>query len=322
MAYLFLTDLLRQVANVLQPAHGGTGSTHGEARLVIEAYNRTAGDLPLYTIVEWATSIAKGIDAVATRNSPSVLGVVVGHYQGGILVEADAPAGAPVAVQTAGIAKMLIESAVTAGEYACAAATAGSIYSSPYLGPGAIGIVLQNADIGQGITEVEVQFPLSGSGSLAGAPLGVWTMVTKAADQSRNSTVGSGTTLNDDTELYFATASGTVYAFEGLLIIDSPAGGGTPNFKMAMIDTAADVTAVSMLSTGTSLAGSPAGISFSTMGGVTAPFGTRTWKLAVTFRGHVVGAGGTLKLQWAQNVGNANNIYVRAGSFIRYRVVA
>jgi hypothetical protein len=159
-----LLDLFRQVAGILQPAHGGTGSTYGEQRLVQRCFNSTGADLPLYTLVGLSFGANDTrVVAMATLDSTKVLGSVVGYFDGQQLVEADCPDGYEAMVQTAGIVRVLIESTVTRGQYAFAAATDGTMYSSATAAAGAFGLIVDSAATGAGHTYARVQMPLTAS---------------------------------------------------------------------------------------------------------------------------------------------------------------
>lgn len=163
--YAALLDLLRQVANVLQPGHGGTGSRYGEGRTVVKALNSTGADLEVGSLVQ-PTFGANDLRVakVASANSKTVLGVVVGYYAGdGQLIEEDAPDGFEVAVQTAGVASVLIDSTVTRADYAFSSTTAGKMVSSSSAGVGAFGVVVDSADTGAGATTARVFMPVTGS---------------------------------------------------------------------------------------------------------------------------------------------------------------
>lgn len=185
-----LVDLLRQVKNVLLPINGGNGSTYGEQRAVVKGLNSTGSSIPLYTLVEFtfATNTVK-VRPATTLNSPDVVGVVVGYFDGDeIVVEAAAPDGSEVAVQTVGVVLVLIESAVTRGEYAFAAATDGTIYSSATAAAGAIGRVIESADIAN-IAYARVAIPLTAQPVIsASASFG-----TPSLTLSTSNAAGSGT---------------------------------------------------------------------------------------------------------------------------------
>jgi len=188
-AYSFLTDVLRQVTNILQPAHGGTGHLYGSSVLIVEGQNDTGADLPVGTLVQW-TGFRRKVKAVTALDSTHVLGVVRGYFDTTSgLVEADAADGARVAVQTVGVCEVLIESAVTADEYAFAAATDGTAYSSATLATGAWGRFLGSADTGNGDTTGLVYLMATGAGGGGGST----TFGTPALTFSTSNAAGSGT---------------------------------------------------------------------------------------------------------------------------------
>lgn len=145
-AYSMLTDMLRQVANILQPGHGGTGHDHGSEWLLARGINSTGATIARRNIVQLtgATNAAK-VSKVTATNSTHVLGVCVGYYDGdGQLIEADCPDGYEMAIQIGGEAECLIESAVTRDEFAYSAATDGKITSSAAAGSGAFGRIVDS----------------------------------------------------------------------------------------------------------------------------------------------------------------------------------
>lgn len=195
MAYLFVTDLLRQVRNILQPAHGGTGDTYGRERVAVRGINTTGADLPLWTLVRMqagANTPTPKVIAVDALDSESVLGVVVGYFDGSEFVEDDAPDHYEVAVLTMGIVRILIESAVTRGEYAYAAATDGTIYSSSTLTTGAFGRIVTSADTGNGDTYAWVMLPITNGGGGGGG--GGGSFGTPALTLSTSNAGGSAST--------------------------------------------------------------------------------------------------------------------------------
>jgi hypothetical protein len=153
--------------------------------------------------------------------------------------------------------------------------------------------------------------------TLTDAENNAWdTVIKKSIDES----VSASVTLQNDDELFFATASGGVYEFEFYLIYASPVGGGTPDFKFV---TGEDATTrgVMALPSGyistTDTIGSPT----SAFCNQTATFaiGTAATNRVARVHGWYVGNGGTFRLLWAQNTSNANPTIVRAGSLLRYR---
>lgn len=172
---MYLLDLVNRVAGVLQPSHGGTGSTHGEQRTVQKCLNSTGASIALYAVVEYTFATnAKKVRKVTALDAPNVLGVCVGYYDGTGLVEAACPDGREMAVLTAGTTPILIESAVTRGEYAFAAATDGTIYSGATAATGALGYIVTSANTSTGATTAVVTLPataaLGGGGATFGTP--------------------------------------------------------------------------------------------------------------------------------------------------------
>lgn len=138
------------------------------------------------------------------------------------------------------------------------------------------------------------------------------TLIVKASDES----VTSSTTLQDDDELTATTISGTAYELEAFLIYASPAGAGTPDFKVAIGE---DSTRRGALH----------GVGLQTTDGIAdtavwpdltgTGWGTAATDRALHLTGWFVGNGGSLKIQWAQNTSNGNPTIVRAGSTLRLR---
>lgn len=175
MGYLFVTDLLRAVRNVLQPAHGGTGDGYGRERVAVKGLNSTGSTIPLWTLVQLSgTTNTPKVKPVTALDSEHVLGVCVGYFDGFTFVEDDAPDGREVAVLTMGIVRVLIESSVTRDEYAYPAATDGTIYSDATLTTGAFGRIVTSADVANGDDYAWVMLPLTngGGGGGGGATFG------------------------------------------------------------------------------------------------------------------------------------------------------
>lgn len=141
----------------------------------------------------------------------------------------------------------------------------------------------------------------------------VWTNVVKAIDES----VASSATLQTDDELFFTAVSGATYEVESLTIYASPAGGATPDMKIAFGEDASvrGNMIVSIISTGdiTNLG------SQLTNQTLLASVGTAAANRAVYASGFHTGGGGTFSLLWAQSTSGVNATIVRAGSVLRYR---
>lgn len=146
---------------------------------------------------------------------------------------------------------------------------------------------------------------------------GKWTIITKAGDES----VTGSTTLQDDNDLLFSTASGALYEIELILLMTAST---TGDFKCALGETTA-VNHGQSLGSGLGATGQTALTSIrhdqtgliiaGTAGGSGA-----TDARALLIKGTHVGQGGTLKLLWAQNTSDgAQATIVKAGSILRYR---
>ncbi len=143
-----------------------------------------------------------------------------------------------------------------------------------------------------------------------------WTYVNKTADES----VASNTSPQNDDELFFTTVSGAAYEMEVVLIYASPAGGGTPDIKMDLGEDGTargDALGLGIGSTEATASGSILTNQSSTVLHGTAAT-NRVMKYFVTY----VGGGGTFRVRWAQGTSSVNATIVRAGSLIRYRVLA
>lgn len=143
----------------------------------------------------------------------------------------------------------------------------------------------------------------------------VWVDVPKTSDES----VASSTTVQNDDELFFTTAAGTVYEINGMLIYHSPAGGGTPDLKT---DWGEDSTARGTV-TGTGYSNTDVNFTAAAETNQTATmvFGTATTPRVATIQGGHIGNGGTFRMRWAQFTSSGNPTIILAGSFLRYRVV-
>jgi len=140
-------DLINQVQKVLPVRYGGTGSEAGYAseRLILAYMNDTGAPIPRGTLVRLQlTYDDTRVIPTTTAQEQTVVGVVVGRYytSGERFAEfedADPDHDEVVAVCVAGRCRVLVEAAVTIGEFAYAAATDGQAYSSPVVEVGAIG---------------------------------------------------------------------------------------------------------------------------------------------------------------------------------------
>ena len=155
------------------------------------------------------------------------------------------------------------------------------------------------------------------SGSTGAYQQSGWTTVRKASDE----TVTNSTTLQNDDELFFTAANGTVYEIEAIIIYTCAS--ATPDLKVSFGEDA------------TSRGGMFGHTTFSTAdaaqntGALTSQsnalsFGTSaTLARAIKFSGTHVGGGGTFRLQFAQNTLDATNgVTVKAGSLFRYRTIS
>jgi hypothetical protein len=145
-----------------------------------------------------------------------------------------------------------------------------------------------------------------------GSPV-IWTTVVKGSDQS----VASSTAVANDSALFFATVNGAVYEIEMVLVYGSPAGGGTPDLKIAFGEDATDRGAVHGTGFSSTSTISTAGVLANT--GTTSVWGTDTANRGLLVRGAFVGAGGTFHVLWAQNTSGVNATIMRAGSLLRFR---
>lgn len=161
-------------------------------------------------------------------------------------------------------------------------------------------------------TQVEAALQEVGA-SLAGTAF--WdAVIQKETDE----TISSSTTLQDDDALQFAVSGGDSYAFEMLLVYDSPS---TADFKHAFALTAGSFTRGFRRHDGfgpttvVAQAALVADMTTAIQQGANA-----TENLLVWIRGFFIpSADATIKLQWAQNTSDAGSTTVRKGSLIRYR---
>jgi hypothetical protein len=211
---------------------------------------------------------------------------------------------------------VLIEDAVTRGEYAFAAATDGTMYSNAATGPGAFGLIIDSQDISTGATYASVQ--LLGARGGGGGTTVISTDYTYIVKQTTES-VASSTVLQDDDELQFVGVSGAQYEWDMTLIIDHPGGNNSTDFKFEIGEdgTFRGFWHLIVAATGDIVQGSvQTGLTAHVINSATSPF---IWRF---IGGYGAAAGGTFRLRWCQNVGNANDLRVVAGSTLRYRRIA
>jgi len=156
----------------------------------------------------------------------------------------------------------------------------------------------------------------SGLRTAAGLPEIPWTVVRKTSDED----VSSNTTLQDDNELFFTASSGVTYEIELVLIYASPLSGATPDIKMLMSE---DATLRGALTATYLNATDGGGLTTIRTGSATAAItaGTAAAKRGIHVIGSHVGAGGTFKVQWAQNTSDSNPTTVYTASVLLYRAI-
>ena len=167
-----LLDLLRQVRSVLPWQNGGSGNQQGwSTGVILRCVNRTGSTLTVGTVVKLASTWDDSrVVATSSASDPAVAGVVVGYFTDfGVLVEADAPSGGPVAVMQLGIAYVNTSAAVTRGQYAFSSSTAGKATSSSTVGAGAFGQFLETTS-GAGLAYCQLRPVLGISSSSFGTP--------------------------------------------------------------------------------------------------------------------------------------------------------
>jgi hypothetical protein len=144
-----------------------------------------------------------------------------------------------------------------------------------------------------------------------------FTTVTKAVDES----LAANTTLQADDELTFATVAGTPYEVELYLYYASPAGGATPDIKVALGE---DATARGQMSVQylSAAADTPTVNTKAADSTTTSDAGTNAGNRVVVAKGVYYGAGSPFRVLWAQINSNANPVIVRAGSTLAYRALA
>jgi hypothetical protein len=140
-----------------------------------------------------------------------------------------------------------------------------------------------------------------------------WVAVTKTADES----VASSTTLQNDDELFFTVTDGASYEVEAVVVYASPAGGATPDLKVAFGEDGVSrgvLLAVIFGTTDVKLQ-----VTVPTNQADIVGCGTSATKRIATLSGSHQGAGGTFRMLWAQNTFDANATTIYAGSLLRYR---
>lgn len=142
-------------------------------------------------------------------------------------------------------------------------------------------------------------------------------VVTKASDES----VSSSTVLQNDDELFFTATSGGIYEIEGVIIYASPAGGGTPDIKVAFGEDATTRGGVAVTGLQTTVDTWTFIATINSNQTANAAVGTNAGNRAILINGGFLGNGGTFRFLWAQNTSSGNATTVKAGSVLRYRRV-
>jgi len=144
---------------------------------------------------------------------------------------------------------------------------------------------------------------------------GPWTILTKAADESRNTT----TTAAVDTHLAATLTSATVYEIYLRIVYASPAGAGTPDLKLAFgEDTTKRGSIYFVYRNATD---GEAGVALGAATNSALAAGTAAANRAVTAHGWYVGTGASAGVYWAQNTSDGNNTTVRQNSIFAYRAI-
>lgn len=156
---------------------------------------------------------------------------------------------------------------------------------------------------------------LSPTTSRSGGAAADFTAVVKSADQS----ISGSTVLANDSELLFVAGAAVTYELQILVIYASPAGGATPDMKVAFGE---DATARGVLnSTVLGTTDTPSAFSQNCDQAATVTIGTNAANRLANFWGYYTGNGGTFRVLWAQNTSDANATIMRARSQLRYRVI-
>lgn len=137
-------------------------------------------------------------------------------------------------------------------------------------------------------------------------------VITKSADED----VSSNTTPQNDDHLFFTTTNNGYYEFEMILIVSSPVGGATPDWKG---DFGEDGTFRGYMFTAAAATGSLTYTVVSIQQGQTWAIGTGTQAYPHIIRGGFWAGGGTMRLRWAQNTSSGNATRVHQGSLLRYK---
>lgn len=144
-------------------------------------------------------------------------------------------------------------------------------------------------------------------------PDGTWVVVTKSADESRNTT----TTLAIDTHLKATLVSGGLYEFEAFIGYISPVGGTTPDIKISFGEDG--IARGSITSIGFSSADAAQTTSGLASNVASSNFGTAATLRAIRVFGATLSNGGAFGLYWSQVTSGGNDVTVKAGSIFRYR---
>jgi hypothetical protein len=137
-------------------------------------------------------------------------------------------------------------------------------------------------------------------------------IITKAS----NDTVTSSTTYVNDSELLFSVASGGIYEFEFLPIVQ---GGG--NFKFQATVPASTEGVISLLSINTSgnVQVANAKAASGILGNITSIALTGSNEAYKAFGVFVAGGAGTFRIQFAQGTSNGTGIVLKIGTQLRYK---
>lgn len=151
--------------------------------------------------------------------------------------------------------------------------------------------------------------------SLSGG--GAWTVVTKGTDTSRSSTSSLAADSDTSVALTFTPASGGVYQIEALLIYASPAGGGTPDFKLSFGEDATARGSGHVICMSNGDAAATTNFLMQNANGVS--IGTAATNRMCILRGWYVGTGNAASIYWSQLTSDTNATILRASSILAYR---
>lgn len=181
------------------------------------------------------------------------------------------------------------------------------------------GGTVPNPSTFQSNVQVDGDLNVDGDFSIGGVDQDVWTTLVQAGDVDTASNNATPTA----TDLHFATAAGKVYEFEAVVIYDRGAtAGAEPHMKLFVGEDGNAWKGVWAYG-GINAAGTVIAAGAATKNDTAVVFGTGNVNpQAVHLRGsHVADSVGPFAIKFCQSTSSAREIVVKAGSFLRYRVL-